>query len=59
MARDRDALGAPGIGTSAARNNPGGFLLIIQVFNVYKPRGMTRYGQGKSAERLVAPAASA
>ena len=29
-------------------------LLVIQVLNVYKPRGMTRYGQRKQAEQRTA-----
>jgi hypothetical protein len=29
-------------------------LLVIQVLNVYKPPGMTRYGQRKQNEQLMA-----
>jgi hypothetical protein len=31
-------------------------LLVIQVLNVYKPRGMTRYGQRKQREQRTVPA---
>ena len=31
-------------------------LLVVQLLNVYKPRGMTRHGQRKQAERLAPPA---
>ena len=38
-------LGHPGIGL--------GVLLVIQVLNVYKPRGMTRYGRRKQDEQRL------
>lgn len=40
-------LAHPGIGLAV--------LLVIQVLNVYKPRGMTRYGQRKQRLRQATP----
>ncbi|MGH9890477.1 MAG: hypothetical protein ACREA0_00520 [bacterium] len=42
-------LGHPAVGLAV--------LLVVQFLNLYKPQGMTRYGQRKQQERRAAPIA--
>jgi hypothetical protein len=55
MAKDADPTVLSGLGGDLGHPSIGlGILLVVQFLNLYKPRGMTRYGQRKQErERTV------
>lgn len=56
LARDADDAALDDLGGDLLHPGIGfGLLLVIQVLNVFKPRGLTRYGRRKQSERQAAP----
>lgn len=56
LAREADGAALDDLGGDFLHPGIGlGLLLMIHVLNVFKPRGVTRYGRRKQSERQAAP----